>query len=190
MQRLLLVTAALLFCGTISGQADATTLRAGQAPHRDITFHDTTLPNGRHRSLAVANATANSCYASTGTSREHNPTQAFKDCMKAKGFLWLSTKDVGGVPTRQVATALPKGHFIDPDTGGVCHNTGWATICDGGSAVGGDNGPSATDSAAPQLDDEQNAIDAANASYAQDAATAAANVAAAATFDAQMTVGN
>ena len=33
-------------------------------------------------------------------------------------------------------------------------------------------------------------MDAANAGYAQDAATAAANVAAAATFDAQMTVGN
>jgi hypothetical protein len=37
---------------------------------------------------------------------------------------------------------------------------------------------------------EQSAMDAANAGYAQDAATAAANVAAAATFDAQMTVGN
>jgi len=189
MQRLLLVTAALLFCGTISGQADAATLRAGQVPHRDITFHDTTRPNGHHRSLAVANATANSCYASTGTSREHNPTQAFKDCMKAKGFLWLSTKDVGGVPTRQVASAVSKGSFIDRDTGAVCHNTGWATICDGGSAVGAES-PSTTDSVAPQLDDEQNAIDAANAGYAQDAATAAANVAAAATFDAQMTVGN
>jgi hypothetical protein len=189
MRRILLITTALFLCGAVSGEADAATSRAAQAPHRDITFHDTTLPNGRHRSLAVANATANSCYASTGTSREHDPTQAFKDCMKAQGFLWLSTKEVGGTPARQVASRLPSGSFTDRDTGAVCHNTGWATICDGGSAVGGDS-PSATDSAGVDLTDEQNAMDAANASYAQDAATAAANVAAAASFDAQMTVGN
>jgi hypothetical protein len=189
MRSFLLVTTALLLCGAISGQADARTLKAAQAPHRDITFHDTTRPNGQHRSLAVANATANSCYASTGTSREHNPTQAFKDCMMAQGFRWMSTKDVGGAPTQQVASRSSNGRFIDRDTGAVCHNTGWATICDGGSAVG-DDSPSATDSAAPDLSDEQSAMDAANASYAQDAATAAANVAAAASFDAQMTVGN
>jgi len=110
-------------------QANATTL-----PHRDITFHDTTLPNGHHRSLAVANATANSCYASTGTSREHNPTQAFKDCMNAQGFRWMSTKDVGDAPTTHVANS--RRYFLSPYTGAVCHNTGWATICDGGSAFG------------------------------------------------------
>jgi hypothetical protein len=155
MRRLLLVTTALLFCGTIGGQADATTL-----PHRDITFHDTLRPNGHQRSLAVANATANSCYASTGTSREHNPTQAFKDCMKARGFLWMSTKEVGGAPTKQVASRLPKGHFIDPDTGGVCHNTGWATICDGGSAVGDEESAPTVDltqQAAQQTEDDINA---------------------------------
>jgi hypothetical protein len=192
MRGLLLVTTALLLCGVVSGQADAATSRAAQAPHRDITFHDTTLPNGRHRSLAVANATANSCYASTGTSRQHNPTQAFKDCMETQGFRWMSTKDVGGAPTKRVASGIPvKGNFIDPDTGLHCHNTGWATICDGGVASGDDEPASAAadnnDWAAQQ---EQSATDAANAGYAQDAATAAANVAAAATFDAQMTVGN
>jgi len=60
------------------------------------------------------------------------------------------------------------------------------------SIGGGDN--EAADTAAENNDwaaqQEQSAMDAANAGYAQDAATAAANVAAAATFDAQMTVGN
>jgi hypothetical protein len=120
MRHLLLVTTALLLCGPVSAQADAATLRAAQAPHRDITFHDTLRPNGHHRSLAVANANANSCYASTGTSREHNPTQTFKDCMDAQGFRWMSTTDVGGAPTKQLASRLPKGSFIDPETGGVC----------------------------------------------------------------------
>jgi len=169
MRHLLLVTTALLLCGPVSAQADAATLRAAQAPHRDITFHDTLRPNGHHRSLAVANANANSCYASTGTSREHNPTQTFKDCMDAQGFRWMSTTDVGGAPTKQLASRLPKGSFIDPETGGVCHNTGWATICDGGSAVGDDEGPSATESAAEEQAQQQSqdATDMVNAGIAQ-----------------------
>ncbi|KJC43025.1 hypothetical protein UP09_18155 [Bradyrhizobium sp. LTSP885] len=60
------------------------------------------------------------------------------------------------------------------------------------SIGGGDN--EAADTATENNDwaaqQEQSAMDAANAGYAQDAATAAANVTAAATFDAQMTVGN
>jgi hypothetical protein len=60
-------------------------------------------------------------------------------------------------------------------------------------SIGG-GGDDAANTAADNNDwaaqQEQSAMDAANAAYAQDAATAAANVAAAATFDAQMTVGN
>ena len=61
-------------------------------------------------------------------------------------------------------------------------------------SIGGGDDDDAANTAAENNDwaaqQEQSAMDAANAAYAQDAATAAANVAAAATFDAQMTVGN
>jgi hypothetical protein len=134
------------------------------APHRDITFHDTLRPNGHQRSLAVANATANSCYAKTGTSRLHNPTQSFKNCMKAQGFAWMSTKDVGGTPTKRVASIPVKGSFIDPDTGLHCYNTGWASICDGGVA-NGDEDSSPTEDAAQQA--AQQTQDDINASIAQ-----------------------
>jgi hypothetical protein len=140
------------------------------APHRDITFHDTLRPNGHQRSLAVANATANSCFASTGTSREYNPTQAFKDCMETHGFRWMSTRDVGNTPST-ARTVARQSYTASDDEGD------WST-------------QSETSTVAPQLDDEESAIAASNAGYAQDAADAAANVAAAATFDAQMTVGN
>jgi hypothetical protein len=121
----------ILLAALLLGVADIQA-HAAQAPHREITFHDTLRPGGHQRSLAVANATANSCYASTGTSREYSPTQAFKDCMSAQGFSWMSTRVVGNVP----AAKLAPGHFLSPYTGADCHNTGWATICDGGSAFG------------------------------------------------------
>jgi hypothetical protein len=126
MKRILLVAAALLLCGAVGGQANATSPKAPHATHR-------------------------------------------------------VTK----------AASIPRvGSFIDPDTGLHCYNTGWASICDGGVA-GGDEAPSpAVDNNDWAAQQEQSAMDAANAGYAQDAATAAANVAAAATFDAQMTVGN
>ena len=128
MKRILLVAAAaLLLCGAIGGQANATARREPHATHRVV----------------------------------------------------------------KAATSIPRvGSFIDPDTGLHCYNTGWASICDGGVA-GGDEAPSpAVDNNDWAAQQEQSAMDAANAGYAQDAATAAANVAAAATFDAQMTVGN
>jgi hypothetical protein len=81
----------------------------------DLTFHDTLRPGGHQRSLATAKAA---------------PTQAFKDCMNTQGFRWLSTKLVHSAPTRQATSAIPKGHFIDQDTGLLCHNTGGASICE------------------------------------------------------------
>ena len=122
MRRILLATAVLLFCGAVSAQADATTLKAVHPPHRNITFHNTVR----------------------------------------------STKVVGVVPKR-VASGIPvKGNFIDPDTGLHCHNTGWATICDGGVASG-DEGPSATDEAAEAAAQQasQDATDITNAGIAQ-----------------------
>lgn len=100
------------------------------ASRYDITFHDTLRPNGHRRSLAVANSTANSCYAQTGTSGEEAPTPAFKDCMKTQGFSWVSTKFVRDPPSKHAASAIPKGRFIDQETGLLCHNTDLATICE------------------------------------------------------------
>jgi hypothetical protein len=108
------------------------------ARHYESTFHDTLRPGGHQRSLAEANAAATSCYAATGTSTFDAPTQAFKDCMSARGFSWMSTvvKHDYRNNTKQAATQVPPGHFISPYTGAVCQHAGWATICDGGSAFG------------------------------------------------------
>ena len=100
------------------------------ASHYNIVFHDTLRPAGHHRSLAVANAASASCFTQTGTSPEAAPTQAYKDCMNGQGFRLLSSKLVKDPPAKQAASGIPAGHFIDPDTGLICHNTGIASICD------------------------------------------------------------
>ena len=97
--------------------------------HYDVRFHDTLRPNGHQRSLAVANATADSCYAQTGTSREDLPTQAVKDCMKAQGFRWITNKVVKDPPSKLATSGIPAGHFIDSDTGMLCQDSGGASIC-------------------------------------------------------------
>jgi hypothetical protein len=109
------------------------------ARHYENTFHDTLRPGGHQRSLTEAYAASTSCYASTGTSTFDEPTQAFKDCMSTHGFSLMSTvlkHDYRRVTKRVAGQQLPPGHFLSPYTGAVCHNTGWATICDGGSAFG------------------------------------------------------
>ena len=99
------------------------------ASHYDITFHDTQRPAGHHRSLAVAKAASASCFTQTGTSPEDAPTQAYKDCMNAQGFRLLSSKLVKDAPTKQAASGIPAGHFIDSDTGMLCQDSGGAAIC-------------------------------------------------------------
>jgi hypothetical protein len=116
----IIIAAALVF-GTLS-PALATS-------HYAIAFYDTLRPNGHKRSQAVGNAIAYSCYSQTGTSPEAAPTQAFKDCMQAQGFRWMSTRLVQNPPSRQAASGIPKGSFIDPDTGMLCHDSGGAAIC-------------------------------------------------------------
>jgi hypothetical protein len=184
--RKLMLAVAILATGLVSSASAST--------HGESTYYDTIRPHGHPRSDAIYNANVNACYSSSGESRTAvYDTPAFKQCMLSRGYRFEYTKVVQDPPrAKQVASRIPvKGNFIDPDTGLSCTNTGWATICDGGVASGDDE-PASTaqdnnDWAAQQ---EQSAMDAANAGYAQDAATAAANVAAAATFDAQMTVGN
>jgi hypothetical protein len=70
------------------------------------------------------------------------------------------------VQVRHLANSIPRvGHFIDPNTGAACYNTGWATICDGGSAVGDEDESSSTVNAAQQAADQT--ADDINASIAQ-----------------------
>jgi hypothetical protein len=99
------------------------------ASHYDIAFHDTQRPGGHQRSLAVAKAASASCFSQTGTSPEAAPTQAYKDCMNAQGFRWLSSKLVKDAPAKQAASGIPAGHFIDQDTGMLCRDSGGAAIC-------------------------------------------------------------
>lgn len=114
-----LVTAAFLIAS----------LSPALASHYNIAFHDTLRPGGHQRSLAVANAASASCFTQTGTSPEAAPTQAYKDCMKAEGFRWLSTRLLKDPPSKQAASGIPAGHFIDSDTGMLCHDSGGASIC-------------------------------------------------------------
>jgi hypothetical protein len=99
------------------------------ASHYDIAFHDTLRPGGHQRSLAVAKAASASCFTQTGTSPEAAPTQAYKDCMNAQGFRWMTTKLIKDPATKQAASGIPAGHFIDSDTGMLCRDSGGASIC-------------------------------------------------------------
>jgi hypothetical protein len=98
--------------------------------HYEMTYHDNIRPNGRPRPQAVYDAALNACYAQTGLPRDAADTPAFKDCMTTHGYSWTSTKLVQDPPSRQVASGIPKGHFIDPDTGLLCYNSGGASICE------------------------------------------------------------
>ncbi|SHI05972.1 hypothetical protein [Bradyrhizobium erythrophlei] len=145
---------------------------AGAATHGEKMYYDTIRSHGHPRSDAVHDADVSACYAATGESRTAvYDTAAFKKCMLSRGYRFEYTKVVQDPPTT-AARSVAQRSYTGPSDGGD-----WST-------------QNETSTVAPELDDEQNAIDAANAGYARDAATAAANVAAAATFDAQMTVGN
>jgi hypothetical protein len=99
--------------------------------HYEFTWHDNIRPNGKPRSDAVFNGILNSCYQQTGLAREANVTQAFKGCMGNGGYTFVSTKDVPDPPSKSAPPAkLAKNQFIDPDTGLLCTNGGWADFCE------------------------------------------------------------
>jgi hypothetical protein len=102
--------------------------------HYVMTYHDNIRPNGHPRSDSIYNAALDACYSQTGLAREAKDTQAFKDCMATHDYRWVSTKLVQDPPskrvTRQAASAIPKGHFIDPDNGLLCQHAGWVSICE------------------------------------------------------------
>jgi hypothetical protein len=166
----LMLAVAILATGMVASASAST--------HGESTYYDTIRPHGHPRSDAVYNANVNACYSSSGESRMAvHDTPAFKQCMLSRGYRFEYT-DVVQDPPSATSRSVAQQSYSGPSV----------TI----SIGGGDDDEPAT---APDNNDwaaqqEQSAMDAANAGYAQDAATAAANVAAAATFDAQMTVGN
>src|ERR1700722_9211510 len=89
--------------------------------HYEMTYHDNIRPNGHPRSDAVYDAALDAGYAQTGLARDAKDTQAFKDCMATRDYRWVSTRLVQDPPSKRVASqaasAIPKGHFIDPDNG-------------------------------------------------------------------------
>jgi hypothetical protein len=154
---------------------------ASASTHGVSTYYDTIRPHGHARSDAVYNRAVNACYSSSGQSRTAiNDTPAFKRCMLSFGYRFENTQVVQDAPSAAARSSVAQRSYSGPSV----------TI----SIGGGDDNDEAANPAAENNDwaaqQEQSAMDAANAGYAQDAATAAANVAAAATFDAQMTVGN
>jgi hypothetical protein len=172
MPRKLMLAVAILATGMVSN--------AGASTHGESTYHDTIRPHGHSRGYAVYNANVNACYSSSGESRTAvYDTPAFKQCMLSRGYRFEYTKVVQDPPSatsRSVAQRSYSGPTV--------------TISIGGGSDDDDAANTAAENNDWAAQQEQSAMDAANASYAQDAATAAANVAAAATFDAQMTVGN
>jgi hypothetical protein len=108
--------AGLLLCSL--SQAYATT-------HYEMNYRDTIRPHGHPRSSAVYNSALGLCYGQTGIARDAADTPEFKDCMKGRGYRWLSTKLVPDAPDRRQDDS-----FIDPDTGMSCRNIGGASICE------------------------------------------------------------
>jgi hypothetical protein len=109
----------------ISGLLLCSLSHAYATTHYEMNYRDTIRPHGHKRSDAVYNSALDFCYSQTGLSRDDADTQAFKDCMKGRGFRWLSTRVVRDPPSRQKDDT-----FIDPDTGMSCRNIGGASICD------------------------------------------------------------
>jgi len=116
------ILAAALTLGSLSS--------ALASSHYDTMYHDNIRPNGHPRPQAVYDAALDDCYNQTGLARDAKDTQAFKDCMATHDYRWVYSRPVRDTPSKRATYAIPKGHFIDPDTGLICHNTGIASICD------------------------------------------------------------
>ena len=91
------------------------------SPLYDQMYHDNIRPNGHPRPQAVYDAALDDCYSQTGLARDAKDTQAFKDCMATHDYRWVYSRPVRDTPSKRATYAIPKGHFIDPDTGLICH---------------------------------------------------------------------
>jgi hypothetical protein len=50
--------------------------------------------------------------------------------MASHDYRWVYSRPIKEQPSKRVSSAIPKGHFIDPDTGLICYNSGGASICE------------------------------------------------------------
>jgi hypothetical protein len=107
------ILAAALTLGSLSS--------ALASSHYDTMYHDNIRPNGHPRPQAVYDAALDACYSQTGLARDAKDTQAFKDCMASHDYRWVYSRPVQDPPSKRATYAIPKGHFIDPDTGLICH---------------------------------------------------------------------
>ena len=84
------VIAAVLLLGTMVGT------QAG----RIDTYEDVIRPNGHKRSEAVLKADVDACYRQTGANPYRHAMPAFKKCMLAHGYRWLSVRNLPEPRTR------------------------------------------------------------------------------------------
>ena len=118
MKRIIL-TAVLLFGATLGAHAD-TAIQ---------TYHDVLRPNGHKRSEAIFQADLATCSRQTGGKRVYHDTPAFKQCMRGRGYTWMSLRiERTPAPARQTTRDQT---WIDPETGLTCHDIlgGFGSSC-------------------------------------------------------------
>jgi hypothetical protein len=111
----------ILFVLFLAGGANA-------GPHRQMTYRDLIRPHGQPRSDAIYHRSLDDCYSQTGADRSLDDTPAFKKCMLAHGYRWLSTRLVG--TSARSATTVTYNHDSKAPAVGwhweggsrVCHN--------------------------------------------------------------------
>ncbi len=161
MMKTIAVAGALLIASALTASAEPVYI-----------FKDVRSPAGHARSQAVKFADGRACGASATHEISAAKTSALVKCMSSYGWAVARIVPDRTAQTLQARNQPTVTHSYDDS------DDDWETQNENDTVAQQSN------------DDEQSALDAANAGYAQDAADAAATVAAAASFDAHMTVGN
>ena len=95
--------------------------------HYDTMYYDNIRPNGHPRPQAVYDAALDAWPDRAGARCQgHASLQG----LHGNAYRWVYSRPVKDTPSKRLANAISKGHFIDRDTGLICHNTGIASICD------------------------------------------------------------
>jgi hypothetical protein len=98
--------------------------------HYEMTYHDNIRPNGRPRPQAVPDAALDACYAQAGLPAQCAGFTGVQGLHDDARLCLDIDETVQNSPGKSVVSAIPRGYFIDPDTGLLCHNTGGASICE------------------------------------------------------------
>jgi hypothetical protein len=115
---------------TVAALILTTLAPAFASSHYETMYRDTIRHNNQPRSQRVYDAALDYCYGQTGLSRNDADTDAFKSCMKGRGYQWKWTKDVPDSPrTTGSRTRQNNDTYISSDTGEVCHSYGIVGIC-------------------------------------------------------------